>query len=44
MDFMFNGLTKKGYVAGESEIEDIAELIFDFLLEIGIIGEVEDDE
>jgi hypothetical protein len=43
MEFMYKGLTEMGYAVSESEAEAIAELVFDFLLEIGVLGEIEEE-
>ena len=41
-DYLFKNLTKLGYVPGEDELDDLVYLFFEFLIEKGIIGEVED--
>jgi hypothetical protein len=42
--YLFKGLIARGYVPTADEVWVLAELIFDFLLETGIIGEVDGDE
>jgi hypothetical protein len=36
-DYLFSNLIKLGYVPEEAELEDIAMLVFDFLLEVGVM-------
>ncbi|MDQ0228892.1 YozD family protein [Metabacillus malikii] len=41
-EFFYNELTKRGYVPGESEIEELADITFEYLLNKCIIDEAED--
>ncbi|MDX8291615.1 MULTISPECIES: YozD family protein [Metabacillus] len=38
-EFFYNELTKRGYVPSESELDTIADIAFDYLLEKCIIDE-----
>ncbi len=38
-EFFYNELTKRGYVPGESELEELADITFDYLLNKCIIDE-----
>ena len=40
-DYLFNQLIRLGYVPEEAEIEDLAMLMFDYLVQIGAIDEDE---
>ena len=38
-EFFYNELTKRGFVPGESELEELADITFDYLLNKCIIDE-----
>ncbi len=38
-EFFYNELTKRGYVPGEDELEELADITFDYLLKKCIIDE-----
>ncbi|ART76696.1 YozD family protein [Sutcliffiella horikoshii] len=38
-EFFYNELVRRGYVPAESEIEELADIMFDYLLEKCIIDE-----
>jgi hypothetical protein len=43
-DYLFKHLVKLAYVPTEDELADIAMLVFDFLLSVGVIEDVEEEE
>lgn len=47
-DYLFNALIRLGYVPEEAEVDDLAMLFFDYLVQIGVIDEneieMEDEE
>ncbi|MDZ5474655.1 YozD family protein [Bacillus sp. 31A1R] len=43
-EFFFQELLKRGYVPSEGEVEELADITFDYLLEKCIIDEEVDDE
>ncbi|MHC0035681.1 YozD family protein [Pseudoneobacillus sp. C159] len=43
-EFFFQELVKRGYVPSEEELEEIADITFDYLLEKCIINEEVDEE
>ncbi|MFC0274313.1 YozD family protein [Metabacillus herbersteinensis] len=43
-EFFYNELTKRGYLPSEEEIEEIADITFDYLLDKCIIDEEVEDE
>ncbi|MBY0122736.1 YozD family protein [Bacillus sp. S/N-304-OC-R1] len=38
-DFFFHELTRRGYVPAENELEELADIVFDYLLQKCIIDE-----
>lgn len=42
--FFYGQLLKLGYTPTENEVDDIAEITFDYLVELGIVEEEELDE
>jgi hypothetical protein len=38
-NFFYNELISRGYAPGEAEIEDLSEIAFDLLVELGIVQE-----
>lgn len=43
-EFFYNELIKRGYVPEEGELDDLADITFDYLLEKCIIDEEETDD
>jgi hypothetical protein len=41
--FLFDGLLKLGYAPTEEEIEDLADLVFDYILELTGAEEVDEE-
>lgn len=42
--FLYMNLMKEGYVPSDQEIEDLADMFFDFLIQKGIIADVDVEE
>ncbi|MEK4666533.1 YozD family protein [Niallia sp. FSL R7-0271] len=42
-DYFYKELIKRGFIPEKKEIEEIADIVFDYLLSIGVLEE-EDDE
>lgn len=40
-DYLFNQLIRLGYVPEEAEVDDLAMIFFDYLVQIGVIDEAE---
>lgn len=38
-NFIYSSLVERGYVPGKAETQDLSEIVFDLLIEIGIIDE-----
>lgn len=44
-EYIWDKLLAKGYVPESDELLDLAEIMFDFLVDVGIVGDiVEEDE
>ncbi|KAB2338172.1 YozD family protein [Cytobacillus depressus] len=43
-DYFFHELTSRGYVPAEGELEELADIVFDYLLQKCIIDEEIEDE
>lgn len=43
-EFFYNELTKRGYVPGEDELGELADITFDYLLNKCIIDEENEDD
>ena len=43
VEFFYQELMKRGYIPAESELEDLADITFDYLLEKCIIDEETDE-
>jgi KaiC/GvpD/RAD55 family RecA-like ATPase len=44
-EFIFEQLLSRGYVPGEDEVDEVADIVFDYLLTKQVVEEVwEDDE
>lgn len=43
-EYLYNGIIKLGYTPTSDEILDIAEVVFDFLVDAGMVEEVKLDE
>jgi hypothetical protein len=43
-EFFFHELVKRGYVPSEEELEEIADITFEYLIEKSIIDEEVEDE
>lgn len=43
-DYLFNQLIRLGYVPEEAEVDDLAMIFFDYLIEIGVMDEEEIEE
>jgi hypothetical protein len=43
-EFVFNRLSQCGLVPSEEEVETIADIFFDYLLEKGVVDEVDDED
>lgn len=43
-EFFFHELVKRGYVPSEEELEELADITFEYLIEKSIIDEEVDDE
>ena len=42
-DYFYKELIKRGFIPEKKEVEEIADIVFDYLLSIGVLEE-EDDE
>lgn len=42
--YLFNQLIRLGYVPEEAEVDDLAMIFFDYLIEIGVMDEEEIEE
>jgi YozD-like protein len=43
-EFVHDNLTKRGFVPSEDEVETLADIFFDFLIEKGVIDEVDEED
>lgn len=43
-EYVYSALTERGYAPKEEEVEDIADIIFDFFVDKGVVEEVFDGE
>jgi len=43
-EFLFNELIKRGFAPGKKEVEEIADIVFDYLISIDVIEDVTKSE